>query len=304
MTFALPTMEDVRSTPWNGLRAASLFAGAGGSSLGYRMAGWRVVYANEIDDHACATYDRNRADYTVLDRRDIRAVTGEDILAAVRADGGEELDLLDGSPPCQDFSMAGRRDMAGENAQLYYQAVRLVGEVRPRVFSFENVKGMGQGRAVGHMIRVVDALKEHGYRVRRHVLDFSRLGVPQKRERLLVVGFREDTGIDPRLGFPSVRRRQTTVNDALPHVGHFGPAPTITRGGLDGRIAGWPVLGAERRQLTADELQRLSTFPDDFQMEGSDTERKNRLGNSVPPLASRAWGERIRDALLEADRRR
>ena len=312
MTYALPTMDEVRAAPWNGLRAASLFAGAGGSSLGYRMAGWRVVYANEMDDHACDTYERNRAEYTVLDRRSINGldaernvvgepVRGEDILAAVRADGGDELDLLDGSPPCQDFSLAGRRDMSGPNARLYYEAVRLVGEARPRAFAFENVKGMGQGRAVGHMVRIVDALKAEGYRVRRGVLDFSRLGVPQARERLLVIGFREDTGIDPALGFPTLRRRRTTVNDALPHVGHFAPAPTLTKGGFDERLDGWTVSGGVRRALTPDELRRISSFPDDFAMEGSDTDKRNRLGNSVPPLAARAWGERIRDALLEVD---
>src|SRR5262245_50720124 len=99
---------------WNGLRVASLFAGCGGSSLGYRMAGFRVVYANEWDETARATYELNRApdSNTVVDGRSIdgmdkngrsinEPVSADDVLAAVRADGGEELDVLDGSPPCQ-----------------------------------------------------------------------------------------------------------------------------------------------------------------------------------------------------------
>jgi DNA (cytosine-5)-methyltransferase 1 len=292
----LPTMDDVRAVPWNGLRAASLFAGAGGSSIGYRLAGWRVVYADEMNDHARETYKRNSDPLTTVSDRDIRTVRGSQVLEAVRADGSDQLDLLDGSPPCQDFSLAGRRDMAGENALLYYEAIRLVGEVRPRVFAFENVKGLGQGRARGHMIRIVDQLKAHGYRVRRGVLDFSRLGVPQSRERLMIIGFREDLGVDPRLAFPSLQHPRATVNEYLPHVGHFGPAPTITRGGGD-EILSWAVEGGERRGLTLDEIRILSTFPDGFEIGGTTTQKLACLGNAVPPLAARAWGAQIAEAL-------
>jgi site-specific DNA-cytosine methylase len=129
-------------------------------------------------------------------------------------------------------------------------------------------------------------------------LDASRLGVPQARERLIISGFREDLGVDPALGFPQALPHRTTVNDALPHVGHFGPARTVTTGGLHGakyKIREDGVL--HTRDLRIEELKRLCSFPDDFRMEGPLTQQKRRLGNAVPPLMARAWAERIGAAL-------
>jgi DNA-cytosine methyltransferase len=272
------------------LVAASLFAGAGGSSLGYRRAGFRVRYACEFDQHAADTYVANAEPGTVVDRRDVQEVTGAEILAATGP-----LDLLDASPPCQAFSMAGRRRMDDPRAELYHEATRILGEARPRAFAFENVEGMTRGVAVGHLRRAINEMKGHGYRVRRHVVDFSRLGVPQTRRRLIVIGFREETGIDPAVAFPTPAARATVVNDVLPHVPVFKPAPTMTKGGLDGRDGAW-IDGLSRADLLA-----LSTFPADFRIEGSMGDLKARLGNSVPPAATYAWGCRIRDALFELD---
>jgi site-specific DNA-cytosine methylase len=300
VTYRVPTMAEIAETPWNSLRAASLFAGCGGSSLGYRMAGFRVVYANDWDDHARRTYALNMAPWTTLDGTNVTDLRAERILEAVNGSGGAELDVLDGSPPCQGFSIAGRRQMDDPRNQLYYEFIRLVREVQPRAFVAENVAGLARGRALGHLVRIIARFKESGYRVRRHLLDASRLGVPQARQRLIIIGFREDLGVDPAEGFPRPSRRQTTINEALPHVGHFGPSMTVTTGGLDARNGSFRVREngeVVARRLSVDEIKRLCSFPDDFRMEGTPTQRRRRLGNAVPPLMARAWAERLRDVL-------
>ena len=101
-------MAEIREISWNGLTVASTFSSAGGSSLGYRMAGYRVLYANEFVELARDTYRANSADHTIIDDSDIRDLGPEDILSVIGLDAGE-LDLLDGSPPCASFSTAGKR---------------------------------------------------------------------------------------------------------------------------------------------------------------------------------------------------
>lgn len=107
--YHVPSMAAIRALPWNGFNAISTFSGCGGSSLGYRLAGFRVLWASEFIDAARDSYRANKADYTILDGRDIREVTAEDILTAIKMQPGE-LDLFDGSPPCASFSTAGKRE--------------------------------------------------------------------------------------------------------------------------------------------------------------------------------------------------
>jgi DNA (cytosine-5)-methyltransferase 1 len=107
--YQVPSMEDIRAIPLNGFNAISTFSGCGGSSLGYRMAGFRVLWANEFIDAARDSYNANKALYTIVDGRDIRSVTAADILTAINLKEGE-LDLFDGSPPCASFSTAGKRE--------------------------------------------------------------------------------------------------------------------------------------------------------------------------------------------------
>jgi DNA (cytosine-5)-methyltransferase 1 len=310
-----PTMAEVRRrTGTNGLTVASLFAGAGGSSLGYRLAGFRVAYANERAAVAADAYDLNKHEATVLDRRSVVDVTGEDILAA--AEGS--LDVLDGSPPCQDFSTAGKRDLEGDNASLYYEFIRLVGEVLPRAFCAENVTGLVKGEARWRHFRPILAeLRAHGYDVASRVLDASRLGCPQARERVILIGFRRDEHLDPGAAFPA-RGSITRMRDAIPHISrlvrepHKGtarqlhwreertwhasrPAPTLMASGIGQTSHEW-ILAEERdtetrRPLTRKELAALSTFPADFKLPkgATDDEAWRMFGNSVPPLMCFAW---------------
>lgn len=249
--YAVPCMTEIASIPWNGLTVASTFSGCGGSSLGYRMAGYRVLWANEFIPAARDTYRANSAAYTHLDDRDIRAVEPADVLDRVGLAVGD-LDILDGSPPCASFSMVGKREASWGHVKkysdteqrtddLFYEYARLVRGIQPRVFVAENVSGLVKGTAKGYFLRVLAELRACGYQVTAKLLDAQWLGVPQARQRLIFVGVRNDLRSAPV--HPTPLPYRYTVRDALPHVvaqgdnGGFGfgsirstdgPSPTIT----------------------------------------------------------------------------
>jgi DNA (cytosine-5)-methyltransferase 1 len=151
-----------------------------------------------------------------------------DILKATGLQVGE-LDLLDGSPPCASFSMAGKRHKgwgevknysAGRKQRtedLFFEYARLVKAIQPRVFVAENVSGLVKGAGKGYFLDILAALKAAGYRVRAQLLDAQWLGVPQARQRLFFIGVRADLATDP--AFPTPRSFRYSVRDALPHIG-------------------------------------------------------------------------------------
>src|SRR4051794_21473768 len=116
--YQVPTMAEIRETPWNGLTAVSTFSGCGGNSTGYRIAGFRMAWANEFIPAAQDTYRANAAPHTVLNTRDVREVTGAQLLAEAGLGVGE-IDLFDGSPPCASFSTAGKRDKGWGTVKKY-----------------------------------------------------------------------------------------------------------------------------------------------------------------------------------------
>lgn len=340
----VPTLADIGNP--DGPVVASLFAGCGGSSIGWRWAGYRVAWASEFLDHAADVYEANLPG-TVVDRRDVREVEAGEILEAVRIDRGE-LDVLDGSPPCQSFSMAGKRqrgwgrieDHADGTSQrsddLFFEFVRLLHGLQPRAFVAENVAGLTVGVAKGYFKRILAALREAGYVVEARVVDAALLDVPQRRRRLVFVGVRENLarrGFVPR--HPSPRYPSPTLADAIPrtpleevepeawisdrlaekwrglvpgeqHDRNFNliratwrePCPTICAAwGSNSGIAG--VLHPdEPRRFSIRELARVFGFPDDFEIEGTYSERWARLGNSVPPPMMRRIAETLAKEIL------
>lgn len=178
--YRIPSMAEIAAVPWNGFNAVSLFSGCGGSSLGYKMAGFKVLWANEFIPAAQETYHVNHPD-TILDTRDIRLVQAQDILDAIGLKMGE-LDLLDGSPPCASFSTAGKRekgwgqvkqysDTKQRTDDLFFEYARLVQGLQPKVFVAENVSGLVKGTAKGYFLEILAALKACGYNVVAKVLD-------------------------------------------------------------------------------------------------------------------------------------
>lgn len=243
--YAIPPVAEIAALAGStGLVAATTFAGCGGSSTGYRWAGLDVRWASEFHPGAADSYEANWPGTTV-DRRDVRNVKGAEVLAAC---GVNELDLLDGSPPCQPFSMAGRREQnwnravdhsdgtinEGGSEDLVGEWVRLVREIQPRAAVMENVRGLTVGKAKGYLLGVLAELRSMGYRASARLLDAQWLGVPQRRVRLYVVAFRGDLGLDPV--FPSPLPYRYVMADALPWLlgyEHNTGTPGYSYGHLD-----------------------------------------------------------------------
>ena len=211
--YKVPSMAEIEALPWNGYTVASTFSGAGGSCLGYRMAGYKVAYANEFIPAAQETYIANNPN-SYLDTRDIRTVSGAEILEHAKVSKGE-LDILDGSPPCAAFSANtsnkktenwGRSKKYSDTTQvvddLFFEYARLVGEIQPKVFVAENVPGLVRGKAQGYYFRIFKALQDKGYKVKTAVLNAQWLGVPQARRRVIFIGVRNDLNLEPTYPTP------------------------------------------------------------------------------------------------------
>jgi len=173
----------------------STFAGAGGSSLGYSMAGYRELLAVEWDDNAVATFKANFPDVPVY-HGDIAKLSVEDVLQRTGLQPGQ-LDVFDGSPPCQGFSTAGKRDFYDDRNQLFREYVRLLRGLQPKVFVMENVSGMVKGKMKLAFADILRELKSCGYKVSARLLNAMYFNVPQSRERMIFVGVRDDLGIEP-----------------------------------------------------------------------------------------------------------
>ncbi len=176
-------------------KVVSLFAGCGGSSTGYVMAGGKVVLAVEWDDNAVATYRANWPDTPVY-HGDVHALTVEKILDITGLEPGE-LDILDGSPPCQGFSTAGKREYCDPRNQLYNEYIRILCGLKPKAFIMENVSGMVKGKMKLIFADILRELKASGYRVKARLMNAMYYGVPQSRQRMIFIGVREDLGIEP-----------------------------------------------------------------------------------------------------------
>jgi DNA (cytosine-5)-methyltransferase 1 len=232
--YRVPSMAEIAVIPWNGFNVVSTFSGCGGSCLGYRMAGFRVLWANEFVKAAQVTYRANHPD-SILDTRDIRSIRPSDILSATKLGVGD-IDVFDGSPPCASFSTAGKREAGWGQAKkysdtkqrtddLFFEFARLVKGLRPKTFVAENVSGLVKGVAKGYFLDVLAALKACGYRVTAKLLDAQWLGVPQARQRLIFVGVRNDLGIEP--AHPSPLSYRYSVRDAIPWIRRVAVANNV-----------------------------------------------------------------------------
>jgi len=189
----------------------SVFAGCGGSSLGYRRAGFRELLAIDWDGNAVGTFKLNFPGVPVW-KRDIKKVRGKEILEFCSLRKGE-LDLLDGSPPCQGYSTAGKRQVVDSRNDLFLENIRLIGELEPKVFLIENVPGMIRGIMKGLFKQYMGMLKVLPYRMKCKLMNAKYYGVPQSRRRLIWIGVRRRLGIKP--DYPEPRPAVITVGKAL-----------------------------------------------------------------------------------------
>ena len=193
-----------------------LFAGAGGLSLGFEQAGFDVAAAVEIDPVHCAVHKFNFPN-TVVIPRSVASITGKDIRSAAGI-GRKKVDCVFGGPPCQGFSLIGHRALEDPRNRLVLDFVRLVAELEARTFVFENVKGLTIGRHKTFLAELVAAFEAVGYNVHLpwKVLNAANYGVPQYRERLILMGARKGTAL-PDYPLPTTRPADRwQPSDALP----------------------------------------------------------------------------------------
>jgi DNA (cytosine-5)-methyltransferase 1 len=192
-------LKDLDSVPKNGLKVMSTFSCGGGSSMGYKLAGCDVIAANDIDPEMAYHYKLN------LKPKHYFLCPIKDLIKKELPDELYHLDILDGSPPCSTFSMAGSREKAwgkkkhfreGQAEQvlddLFFDYLDLVEHLKPKVAIAENVKGMLQGNAKGYCKLIIERFKAIGYKPQLFLVNAADCGVPQKRERVFFVALRDD----------------------------------------------------------------------------------------------------------------
>lgn len=189
------------------LHGIELFAGAGGMALGLEQAGIIGDLYVEMDHMACETLRRNRPSWNVVEG---------DIHEVDFAPYEGKVDLVSGGAPCQAFSMAGKRLGFGDTrGTLFAEFARCVSETRPRMFLFENVKGLLSHDRGNTYRTILHVFEELGYQVQSQVMNASWHGVGQKRERIILIGTRDDLVDSVRFEYPTPDETQTTLRDAL-----------------------------------------------------------------------------------------
>ena len=241
MVYCPYKLQDVYdASSQNKFTVVSTFAGGGGSSTGYRLAGGKILCINEFVEEAQNTYRENYSDTPILPG-DIKELSGKDFLD-VAGIGVGELDILDGSPPCSAFSVAGKLshniheeehiDLWGnvtvekvsgkhsdgwgqtknysdgktvENIEdLFFEFLRVAEEIKPKVIVAENVKGLTIGEARTYFNKILNTFEKIGYDVCAQVLDSRYYGVPQSRSRVIFIGVREDIAAKAGYNFMTI----------------------------------------------------------------------------------------------------
>lgn len=293
------------------MKVVSLFSGAGGLDLGFKMAGHEIIWANDLYEDAVETYKHNLGGHIVCE--DISNIDVNEI---------PDCDIIIGGFPCQGFSVANmKRHVTDERNALYKQLIRVMEAKNPKFFLAENVKGLtnlDKGTVFQMILNDFSAL---GYQVSYQVLNAADYGVPQTRQRVIIVGVRND--IDFEYIFPAPTNskecgnglpRWVSVGEAMSDIpdpdlpnnlpnhyyskyklrfnGYLGhraldsekPAPTVTaRGDNKGGVVVLPHPNAQRR-MSCRELAAVQSFPLDYEFFGNRSSIYRQIANAVPPL--------------------
>lgn len=295
-----------------------LFAGCGGLALGFEAAGFKTV-GYEMNVKAAETYRRNL-------RSQCHAMTLDTSFEYPNAQ------IVIGGPPCQPFSVGGHQrgiEDARDGFPIFIDAIR---KLRPRVFMFENVRGLLYANR-WYFDLVIDELSKLGYKIDHQLLNAVHFGVPQNRERLFVVGHRSE------FIFPKPQLGKVTVGEAIgdlmattPPESKFlnssmdayvakyekaskcinprdlyahRPARTLTcrnLAGATGDMQRVNLADGRRRRLLVREAARLQSFPDWFQFSGCETEQYNQIGNAVPPMLAYQLAQSLKDCFSRKER--
>ena len=303
----------------NGSKVFGTFICGGGSTMGYKLAGYTHIGGVEIDPEVSEAYKANHAP-KYLFTEDIRAFNK-------RVDLPDELfdlDILDGSPPCSSFSMAGNREKDWGKAKvfregqahqtlddLFFDFIALAKRLQPKVVIAENVKGMIHGNAKSYVRRIAKEFVEAGYSVQLFMLNGASMGIPQRRERVFFVCGRKDMNF-PRLtmkfnepGIPfreifdptSEHPQLSASNTRRWHETPLGANPTTAKGNTFGYLhrlcdsavpptvlSGQTFLALqdEPRDASEKEYSFMGSFPQDYNYKS--VKPKYLIGMSVPPV--------------------
>mgnify|MGYP001500762483 FL=1 len=218
----------------NKFTVISTFAGGGGSSTGYRLAGGNILCVNEFVEEARNTYKENYPNTPILPD-DINKLSGQEFLDITGLDVGE-LDILDGSPPCSAFSMAGsvshgkgntHKDAFGKTKgysdikevsnieDLFFEFLRVADVIKPKVIIAENVAGLTMGEAKQYFNKIQNTFEKIGYDVCAKVLNSAYFGVPQTRNRVFFIGIRSDITLQIGLTFMNIESIFPTENKSM-----------------------------------------------------------------------------------------
>lgn len=289
----------------------SLFSGAGGLDLGFIKAGHHIIWANDLFHDAVQTYIANIGNHIV--EGDIHSIPSNEI---------PDCDIVIGGFPCQGFSVAntGRR-ADDERNTLYLQLLRVIKDKQPIFFLAENVKGILSLERGAVFSNILADFRQLNYQVQYKLLNAADYGVPQRRERVIIVGVRNDINFQFEYPKPTHSKdgigglpKWVTVREAIQHFpnpdepnnvpnhiysrykmvfnGYLGkrrldpdaPSPTITARGDDkGGVVVHPHYNGIRR-MTGRELAAIQTFPDYFAFQGNNSSVYRQIGNAVPPL--------------------
>lgn len=318
------------------LRVASLFCGCGGTDVGllgdfdflgkhYDSNGMEIVYANDIDDNACNIFKENFK--ITPDSRDIREVKSEEL---------PEFDILTGGFPCQSFSIIAqnpkRLGVKDERGKLFFEMCRILRERQPKCFIAENVKGILTANKRSAFPLIIKEFEDSGYDVQYKILNSADYGVPQKRERVIIVGFRKDlhivfnfpdAEIENEDGYASLREVIEADVDEKYYFSDRAVAgmmkkresmnkgraqdinkPCNTVGAHLAKVSlnsTDPVLmqGSRYRRFTPREVARIQSFPDKFELVGSEAAQYRALGNAIPPVMFWYVARAVKEGLQE-----
>jgi DNA (cytosine-5)-methyltransferase 1 len=312
------------------LTFADLFSGAGGLSVGFRAAGFRKLFSVEINPYASATIRRNFPE-SIHFERPIEEVTAEDLQTAL---AGRPLDVLVGGPPCQGFSVAGNRRIDDPRNKLFLEFCRVVEVCRPKFFVVENVPGILTLQKGAVKEAILNRFEELGYHdVAVRVLEAAEHGAPQLRTRAIFIGNRVgaknpyprpthnksnyvsiNQAIDDLKDMPRCAEtnhewtnHSKKYEERIAQVPPGGSLYDTFRDAFKRQYSGVPSMAAKEnhggthihheknRVLSARELARLQTFPDDFFFEGGMKKAYWQIGNAVPCLLAEKIALALRD---------
>ena len=283
-------------------KVVSLFCGCGGSTQGYKQIGFAPLLGVDTNENSLESYSLNHKSKTLC--KDIRQIKGLDILDLIGLEEGE-LDLLDSSPPCQGFSITGQRKLLDIRNELVFYVLELIKEIKPKTFVIENVDGMLKGKMRGFFNHLLSLLDKMDYKIKWKSLNGIYYGLPQKRQRLFIVGVRND--IEDEFEFPQRVESFTYFNDVVKGVeyqnrGQFDKSWKTTQGNFAYTITKTPTMrfmsSSQEREPTIKELKQLSSFPEHYQLVGSYSEQWGQIGNAVPPLLTEKIGFQLIKMIL------